>query len=441
MMFDTLTYREQDIPRVSNYFNIPADLDGYCFDYQHITNFLKDLRIKLDRAGYDVKDNLRYFYSTEYGEHNTHRSHIHLLFFVKNDFIEPDELSKYISDCWKYGRTDGVPYRSHYYLRKHNVVRKADNHSIRVCQYVTKYVTKSLRYNDLNTRRATAILRSIYSQFERFMPKKLLFNFDRPNTVCEVQFSSDVDDFGRFSLSPLGKELFNSIKRRLDMFHNQSLGFGLSALTNSAAYYIENPYILVPDKDKIVLKVPLSTYYKRKLFQEQVTFNGARFWQRTKIGDTFYHKQRAKLFDHLVKKFTAVKITSKLVFDTTQLVRYMLFHRGKSQGPSDFHVSDVNSTSDILYNYSSPSDVRHYKLAFLSSNWLGSCQTTYTDSEHCYSLEQYINRHAYIDSRYERLIEAIQTAMYHIKVGQIRFERHKERLTDLYKSVFLAAAS
>ena len=90
-----------------------------CFSYQHVRDFMVDLRQTLKRAGFNPKDNLRYFLTSEYG-HQTHRPHYHVLFYVTDASLSPEALSVAVAKCWKHGRTDGVPYRGRGYVMLHN---------------------------------------------------------------------------------------------------------------------------------------------------------------------------------------------------------------------------------------------------------------------------------------------------------------------------------
>ena len=70
--FDTLTYNDQYLPK---------DYGISHFRRADIILFLKELRVYLSRAGYEVKDNIKYFITSEYGG-ITHRPHYHVLFFI-----------------------------------------------------------------------------------------------------------------------------------------------------------------------------------------------------------------------------------------------------------------------------------------------------------------------------------------------------------------------
>lgn len=90
VLFDTLTMADDHIKRYSDIFpdmDIPQLLDRHCFSRKDVKDFFKRLRVNLTRAGYDVKDTLRYILTSEYGASettrgfvNTHRPHYHVLF-------------------------------------------------------------------------------------------------------------------------------------------------------------------------------------------------------------------------------------------------------------------------------------------------------------------------------------------------------------------------
>lgn len=110
-----------------------ADNDIISLDYEHIQNFLKRLRKKINK--YKGKEYpFKFFVAGEYGEKNTQRPHWHFIIFGLN----ADDLNDFISDsrkkhkakydCWKFGSVndsqditgiEGVAkYVSQYVLKK-----------------------------------------------------------------------------------------------------------------------------------------------------------------------------------------------------------------------------------------------------------------------------------------------------------------------------------
>lgn len=438
-LFDCLTYAPEHLPRVSDFFPSAAGMwyDKPCFNHSHLTNFMKRLRVSLERAGYASKDNLRFYAATEYGEHNTKRSHIHICLFVRNNFIEPLELSKFVSDNWSFGRTDGVPYKSSYYVENHNVVRGNKGSSSRVCKYVAKYVTKSIDYQSRLNGVVEAILRNEYDYLVRDVPSVVL-DFGS-GIIDSVKFKSDYSDFEQFVSSPLGKKIRASIRRPLDMYHRQSQGFGLFALNGRTADdFIKDPSIYVFDDDKVAFRIFLPLYFRRKLFQRLFVYNGAKFWEYTEKGKEFANALKMKVFEFQCKRLREVIANTRIQFDVPRLARYLVYHRGCSDGDlcNIFVPSDVLKLSHILFNYNSSSDLAHYHFSFLSHKWLGSSQTSYSLPNICYPLDLYISEHVQIDSELEGLIWKIEVAQNHIKQGLTDSYSLSERLESLYSELF-----
>ena len=98
--FDTLTYRDADLPRISDISPLPEDLDFPRFNYMHTRLFFVRLRTYLKRKGYAAKHAFSYFLSSEYGSspQHTHRPHYHVLFFVDTN-IPLSVFSPAASSC------------------------------------------------------------------------------------------------------------------------------------------------------------------------------------------------------------------------------------------------------------------------------------------------------------------------------------------------------
>lgn len=158
MLFDTLTYSNGNLPHINDFlpYNIPEKYNFPCFCYDHIRGFFKLLNIHLNRLGYE---SVRYFVGCEYGDdiRFTRRPHYHILLFVKNS-VPVKLLSKEISNCWIYGRTDGIKFRGSSYVLNHNVFTSLSDSERSAVNYVTKYCTKQFSYCDLIENRLNALL-------------------------------------------------------------------------------------------------------------------------------------------------------------------------------------------------------------------------------------------------------------------------------------------
>ena len=109
-------------------YHLPVDKSIHS---KHIQLFLKRLRIRFTRMGYDIS-NMRYFAVGEYGT-RTHRPHYHLLFWDlpkvhPNPYLNDCKLTDYIFDAWQMSA-------------KHTVILKRCS-SAGGYSYVAKYMSK-----------------------------------------------------------------------------------------------------------------------------------------------------------------------------------------------------------------------------------------------------------------------------------------------------------
>lgn len=239
IMMECLTYRPKDVPHISDFIdNKKYGIRNFmCFDYKHVRDFIKLLRIRLKRAGYKNKKAFDYFVTSEYGtsEMGTHRPHYHILLFVYDTRINPYWLSLLISELWKYGRTDGLKYHPKLYVDQHIYGYKNNNDDIQaitaVTNYVSKYVTKD-------------------STYQSTIDKRL---FHIRSRVSEEEY----------------KELY----RHISMFHRQSQGFGLHYLNIISSAEFEKmkatTEMEMPDTKHIRRTIKLPMYYIRKLYYNQ----------------------------------------------------------------------------------------------------------------------------------------------------------------------------
>lgn len=324
--------------------------DFSCFRYTDVQSFLKNLRIRLTRDGYDVKSSLRYFLSSEYGhdEHyidqsgrtrkGTNRPHYHILFYVSNPSIDPLYLSQMISDCWYFGRTDGYAYRGSAYVYNNCFGPRyiKDPNRLRGVQYyVTKYVCKDYEFAENVDVRICKILRDIYG----------------------LSFTSrDYSDKRRF------------LHRFMDQFHRQSVGFGLTALDSTENFESiwNHGYITVPDKEKITKNLPIPMYYVRKLFQECVKDSEGRLhWVWNDLGRQWRKLAVERSVDTLAQKmqdwynnlnvycpddyenwrYKVEKILCGRNF--TDYARYVIYYKGRVCFDR-YDISELKSDSEVL---------------------------------------------------------------------------------------------
>lgn len=353
VLFDTLTYRDSDLPHLSLY--IPeaegTSWDYPCFSYDHYKNFMKRLRINLSRGVFedefiemqkqkviythlknlrkqypiklkadkaknsvfranlekkikDVKheiecldalrktwesaENIDAFVVTEYGDDGyymsdngkmrkaTFRPHYHLLFYNAIPNLDAITLSKYIYMSWGHGRTDCCDLDGNVrvgYVRAHNCIgknyhRNSELELRRVSSYVAKYITKDAWYSEkLNQR--------VQYAAERLIKDVEEYDSCYTDAVGELKVGDTFDYFHCFRLVDNQKKI-NQLKRLVDGFHLQGLGFGLYGIDPKnfdEKELIEDGTFKMPDKDRLFKHIPAPLYYVRKLYYSVVKPN------------------------------------------------------------------------------------------------------------------------------------------------------------------------
>lgn len=224
--FDTLTYSNKYLPK---HYGIAH------FDRSHITLCLKELRVYLTRAGFDVKDNLKYFVTSEYGG-QTHRPHYHCLFFINVPNLDVKTFWNYLNKAWKFG-----------FLDRRSTAPKRVVNSIAAINYVSKYVQKDQEWQSVVDAKLAKLRR----------------------IGADAKLEGKLKDF--------------------QPFHKQSQGFGAN-FTNyyDVASLVRDGYIAIPDKQYLVKKYAIPTYYKRKLFYTLVKDSDNKYhWKLNSAGKDF----------------------------------------------------------------------------------------------------------------------------------------------------------
>lgn len=276
--FDTLTYAPKDLPMMSDI--IPQLkgrlIDNSCFNHEHYRLFFVNLRRQLEYHGFDVKNKLKYFLTSEYGvdDRYTHRPHYHVLFYIKDDSISPLKLSEFIAKCWKYGRTDGLPYKGAKYVLDHTFGRGYNSdevHMQTICNYVAKYVTKDNKFQKVIDSRINAVVQNFYGGV----------------------------------LSEYEEEKMKKLKKEMNQFHRQSHGFGeMFFMYNDMDQVYKTGMIVMPDKNSIVKHIPLPGYYSRKIFYDLVKdFEGHIRWELNETGKIFKLNRKLKSIELMERKF------------------------------------------------------------------------------------------------------------------------------------------
>lgn len=339
--FDTLTYSDDNVPRLSDFIDTKKYKckDFMCFNIRHWQLFLKNLRRQIHYHCKDIK--FTYFLVSEYGtdERYTHRPHYHILFYVESKKLHPLDLSRLVSKCWKYGITDGIAYKPLPHVAEHVYgfdLGFGKNNSpanvLSVCNYVSKYVTKS-------------------SKFQATLDKR------------KEYLSRQIDD----------TELLKSLFKTVDMYHKQSRGFGLSYLETLLDEDIENlaynPICLMPSQKHVVTTLPMPMYYIRHLFYQNVRrSDGTYYWQLNERGKRFainkmlYSVQRINdkyLQQYINLKHDDKKQVDELLKERTlrDFVIYKVFYQGRLRYSSslsyrrNLQTSRLNDTEYNIYDW------------------------------------------------------------------------------------------
>lgn len=374
VLFDTLTYDDDHLKFFHDVY--PDALHNYwdfaCFNRKDIKDFFKRLRINLSRCGYDVDKNLRYIVTSEVGKGRSddllltsrwsnldlvkHRPHYHVLFFV-NFPIDPLDFSRHVSKAWICGITDGVKscddcsecpvrsfckgqclYKHPQYVLNERVISSSDKNAIKACNYVSKYISKDL-----------------------YLYKKLY-----RRVFCS--FSISRPDWQK---SYAGRLEFRRFKNQVLPFHLQSKGFGLYALSCQDIEEIttRNGLRVPTSNSDVVRLIPLSLYYKRKLFYTCRKYGGRLQW----VPNDLYRKYRERLYEKSLNSLSCkLQSYAPLMTDSKfirECARYMLLRRGVLLPPNCKDYSDLDLLHSFCdaqnYNYNV---LHHYGLLYYNKS-------------------------------------------------------------------------
>lgn len=408
VLFDTLTYSNEHLPRLSNFMPVPASLDYPCFDGHHLRKFVAVLRQRCKRK---YHSNFSYFVSSEYGTsmHCTHRPHYHCLFFVTGT-ITPLEFSSLVAELWSYGRTDGIPYKSANYVIGNTFDGSNFAGSLRTCKYVSKYIQKSCKFQREIDFRIDSTMKYIASR----MP--------------------DEDWLSSVNASRVRQRL----KRLCNQFHRQSTQFGASALADiDLANLFQCGTLWMPDADCVLKPIGLPTYYKRKLFFELVGVDGTFTWQPTEDGIRYLKAREADSLNRLADRFEAAACHLGSYVDSRGLADYVLNYRGRFK--SLFPSVTLNDRLPYVdyFNYVTPSDKEHVGIgvtrSFCGNNSIGYCVDVLPAH---YKPFQFVDKYCYFDKALEDILKKLYCYFDTVGVSKQSAYECKQRLTNLYHSLF-----
>lgn len=431
VLFDTLTYRSESQPYLSGVLgDVPVDYP--CFSRADLRLFFVRLRRYWSYRGYDRP--FRYFLSCEYGtadeyldEHGRlrkgqHQPHYHVLFFVDSG-IPYDAFSLSVSKLWKYGRTDGIDYKGLQYVKEKRLFTSISGHSLKVANYVAKYVQKD-------------------SYFSKIVDARI-------KDVVERKFGT------------LTSSEAYSYKLRLShemcQFHLQSHDYGIEAL-NDLDYneLLRTGMMEMPTTDlNVKLHIPLPTYYNRKLHYTPYIIDGSRCWILNDLGKEYKRRTNKRVVDFTARRFTnwynSLKTNGLLAdyvksnrfdfsVDLKELANYLINDRGRFRGELDYStiVDKLKDATDTLnFVYSTRRDKEHFGKRFVTNTYQGNFFIGYNDyhpqGDYC-SLKKYEICHCYYRSDFEVFLSYYEESLKELnKQKQLVFDE-KQRLRKMYKS-------
>lgn len=329
--YDTLTYDNNHVPHVSDFFK--TDVDCQCFNRKHLQDFLKRLRRKLQYHCHVDENAFKYFIASEYGTSEginlrtgkpyTHRPHYHILFFVNFD-IDPFLLSEYVSQCWKNGRTDGLPYKSRFYVKDHNIISGC---SLKVTNYVAKYVNKS----------------SVYSAKIEPIIQRLRDSLDKSRYLTYSSYKKD----------------YRNIAHQLRQFHLQSHHFGENFIYDCDVDMLSRNPVVKLTLNSFVMSIPLPLYYVRKLFYTLETFHSFKSFVPNDFGFTYLETRYKQKLDLVAVKLQNMiqKTSIKFPYSLESLVSYVVNERKTNLKPYLYLTPAEKTNFPFYVHYYSDSDI------------------------------------------------------------------------------------
>lgn len=419
--YDTLSYDSMHLPHIKEF--IPdLSVNNYsCFNKKHITDFLKRLRVNIQRK-YSCK--LRYFITTEYGHDNfyrdsrgrlrrgTNRPHYHVLFFVYGGNIIPAEFSREVSMSWPYGMTDGLPYKPLSYVITHNCLcTNTLENVLRTASYVSKYVQKSCEFK-----------------------KTIDFRVRQIMVHYAEKYSPDKQD--EWLSSPAAARIRRKLNSLVNQFHRQSLHYGETALSEmDIAQLFKDGYLIMPHHKAIKVKVAISTYYKRKLFYRLVEIDGCKSWQLNDLGIQYRNARDKYNMQQLESRLTAVCIEHHLNYDCHRLADYVLHDRGRIKAAAPSESIEQKLQQLDLFNYVTLTDKENLCVRGLCPQFLGNNVIGYNVDvmpPHI-SIKDFIGKYVILDAEREKELSRIYYYLAYIDKGKQAAFELKQRLTNLYK--------
>lgn len=410
VLFDTLTYDNQHLPHISDYFNVDKSVDYPCFSSSDLRKFVAALRQRCKRK---FASNFSYFIASEYGtsERHLHRPHYHVLFFVRGK-IAPLEFSTLVADTWSRGRTDGYPFQSPAHVAD-NTFRDMSAGTLRSLKYVCKYIQKN-----------------------SFFEKNINARLDSIMDNISNRFSKIVDGWSASSHYWRLREL---ISRKISQFHRQSTFLGASVLSELDINEIMNKGSLsMPDNLSVIKTIPLPTYFKRKLFYELLNVHGSNIWIPNDLGMQYLKIRESDRIKQLKLEFSAMSAQLKEIFPLDKLADYVVNIRGRFRGlrPSTFDER-YNATH---YNYANRYDKEWFSRCGVSNRFCGNSSIGYSRSKPIFqSLSQFISQNVVFNKEYDDILSCFYEFRKNMDRGKQKLYEYKQHLANLVHHYFCSS--
>jgi hypothetical protein len=400
--FDTLTYDDEHLPHMDE---IHIDLPHIpCFRSKDLTDFFKRLRTNLSRKFGIDKDAFSYFVCSEYGSLKG-RPHYHLLLFMRKP-INYFALSKLISSTWYLGRTDGIPYKSAFYVERHNVIKNARLGDVLACaKYVTKYVEKDCKLQDVIDKRIKNA-------------ELVLGNVEKNGSVKY-------------------RKLVTKLASEVNQFHLQSLHYGELSLRDIDINELIKSGCVVMPSHEIVSYLPVPMYCLRKMFYEKYKLHGVYGWQLNEIGRDFKRQREPYIIRQMQDRFEALCILANVKFDCKRLANYVVRERGRYKDAQNESIIEERIKNPSHYLYVTQSDKENIGVG-ISLEFLGNSKLGFAPFEALkrIKIKDFIEKYVFLDDELEAQLKVLYAATSSIDDGEQKYYSRVQELKSLFKTFF-----
>lgn len=310
--FETLTYNDENVPCVYDEYD---NLLFLCFDRKDVTDFLKRLRVNLERAGYDVKDNLTYFLVSEYGG-KTMRPHYHVIFYVKFN-ISVRAFASFVYAAWDKGFTNM------HFPGDYSIVDGKKIEGTGAIHYVAKYVNKDCDWMDVIESNEDTLRQISDKEYDNLLLEYNLTgqSFKHP-LVKKVVKPDELEGeyFESYNKLYTKDEWYKGKTRCVSPFHRQSHGFGTYMIkVNDYDFMFEEGLVQMPDKQKGQIFLPIPMYIIRKLWYDvRYDSNGTLYWILTEEGKKWKQRRLEKSVDLYYDKLKEIYENYDLITKNTE---------------------------------------------------------------------------------------------------------------------------